>query len=99
MSTRPAFNMVFFSALADGHGERRRGDRIATVFARLHMLPSDTLSSNWRRCRKSDAFGGKSHFWWDHHLSSDIHRSWRPRLIGSDVMRLLQHIASMLLLI
>ena len=35
----------------------------------------------------------------DHHLSSDIHRSWRPRLIGSDVMRLLQHIASMLLLI
>jgi len=38
--------------------------RIATVFAGLHMLPSDTLSSNWRRCRKSDAFGGKSHFWW-----------------------------------
>jgi len=34
--------------------------RIATVFAGLHMLPSDTLSSNWRRCRKSDAFGGKS---------------------------------------
>jgi hypothetical protein len=28
MSTRPAFNMVFFSALADGHGERRRGDRM-----------------------------------------------------------------------
>jgi hypothetical protein len=73
MSTPPAFNMVFFSALADGHGERRRGDRIATVFARLHMLPSDTLSSNWRRCRKSDAFGGKSHFWC--HPSSDIHRS------------------------
>jgi hypothetical protein len=35
---------------------RRRGDRIATVFAGLHILPSDTLSR--RRCRKSDAFQG-----------------------------------------
>jgi len=64
------------------------------------MLPSDTLSSNWRRCRKSDAFGEvKVTSGGDHHLSGDIHRSWRSRLIGSDVMRLLQHIASMLLLI
>jgi len=35
----------------------------------------------------------------DHHFSCDVHRSSRPRLISPNVMRLLQHIASMLFLI
>jgi ABC-type uncharacterized transport system substrate-binding protein len=53
----------------------RRGDRIATVFAGLHMLPSDTLAAIGAAAENLTLFEVKVTSGGDHHLSSDIHRS------------------------